>query len=61
MTGGLHPGGIYIQGGGLHRGGGEAGQNPSDTWDTAGCGQQAGGMHPTGMLSCFAGFSNPGG
>ena len=22
------------------------------TWDTMGCGWQAGGMHPTGMLSC---------
>ena len=25
---------------------------PPDTWDTKGYGQQAGGTHPTGMLSC---------
>ena len=26
---------------------------PPDTWDTTGYGQQAGGMHPTGMRSCI--------
>ena len=26
--------------------------HPSQTWDTMGYGRQAGGTHPTGMLSC---------
>ena len=29
------------------------GQTPRDAWDTTGYGQQAGGMHPTGMHSCL--------
>ena len=41
----LHPRGLCIQG---------VGQTspPQHTWDTTGYGQQAGGTHPTGMLSC---------
>ena len=33
--------------------GGEYSPPPPDTWDTTGYGQQAGGMHPTGMRSCI--------
>ena len=35
------------------------GQNPPPTWDTMGHGQQEGGTHPTGMLSCFTELFNP--
>ena len=38
--------------GGLHQGGWADTPLPRDTWDTMGDGQQAGGAHPTGMLSC---------
>ena len=44
-------GGVCIQGeGGLHHGG--LGRPPPQS-NTMGCGQQVGGMHPTGMHSCF--------
>ena len=42
--GGMHPGGVCM-GGGLGR--------PSTQSDTMGYGQRAGGMHPTGMHSCY--------
>ena len=33
---------------------GRGGYSPlQDTWDITGYGQQAGGTHPTGMLSCL--------
>ena len=38
--------------GGLHPGGLGRSLIPRDTWDTMEYGQQAGSMHPTGMLSC---------
>ena len=38
--------------------GGVGTQPPSHTLDTTGCGQKAGGTHPTGMLSCFVFFLN---
>ena len=50
MTRGLHPGGDLHPGGGLHPGGclleGGISQTPSEI-------RKAGGMHSTGMLSCF--------
>ena len=46
--GGLPPRGVFIQGV-LPRGGG------ADPPSTTGYDQQAGGMHPTGMHSCFSG------
>ena len=57
--GGLHPGGggwpdpprsAYGEGDWAHP--------PRDIWDTMGYGQQAGGTHPTGMLSCTNFFPN---
>ena len=61
--GGLHPEEVCIQGGwaeslvclrgGLDRGGWA--DPPRHTWDITGYGQQAGGTHPTGMLSCLKG------
>ena len=61
LRGGLHPGGsasraVCLQGGVCIK---EVGWQttllllplPRDTWDTKGYGQQAGGTHPTGMLS----------
>ena len=44
----LGRGGVCLQGG-LHPGG--LGRPPRQS-DTTGCGQQAGGTHPTGMHSC---------
>ena len=38
---------------GLPKGGLGKLPTPKNTWDTTGYGQQAGGMHPTGMHSCF--------
>ena len=62
--GGLHPGRVCIQDGGLPIGWGSAsrgsasggcglGTPPKDTWDTTGYGQQVDGTHPTGMHSCY--------
>ena len=48
VRGGLHP-----MGWGLHRGGG-VGQTPLS--DTTGYGQRVGGVHPTGMQSCYKYF-----
>ena len=42
----LHPGGVCIQG--------VWADPPQDTWDTTGYGQRAGGIHPTGMHSCWS-------
>ena len=42
--GSLHPGGSASRGGWT--------DSPQNTWDTTGYGQQAGGTHPAGMLSC---------
>ena len=68
MTGDLHPGGSPFEGSasrgvciqeGLGRphlvciGGGLGRPSFQDTWDTTGYGQQAGGTHLTGMLSCL--------
>ena len=39
-------------------GGGDWADPPRDIWDTMGYGQQAGGTHPTGMLSCTNFFPN---
>ena len=55
--GSLHPGGLP-PGGGLHPRGSafirvEQTPSPRETWDTARYGQQADGMHPTGMHSCL--------
>ena len=63
----LHPWGFYIHGG-VHlvgsasrrvcigMGGGRGWADPPNAWDRTSMGysQQAGSMHPTGMLSCFS-------
>ena len=43
LGGGCPASGVYIQGGW---------EDPPDTWDTAGYGQQEGDTHPTGIHSC---------
>ena len=53
---GLHPGESLHTGGSEYRGGLHPeglGRPPQDTWDTMAYGHQAGGMHPTGMHSCY--------
>ena len=45
--------GWSVAGGGWSASRGELGTHPRDTWDTMGYGQQAGGTHPTGILSCI--------
>ena len=51
---GLHPGGLHLRvEGSASKGVGRTpSPHPRDRWDTTGYGQQAGGMHPTGIYSC---------
>ena len=61
LGGYVNEGGVYVQGCvciGVHTSRAwEPGPLPGNgTWDITGCGRQAGGRQPTGMLSCFMKF-----